>query len=492
MRRKAVVLAALIVALVVITGCGSKSGSGNAVEDSLSFMPKGSPLVATLETDPDGDQYKQVNALLGKFPFAGQLKGQLKQSVNSSTGVDFDQDVKPILGNPVVFAAPTAQALQGDNSQLLLALKVDDEGKADEFVKKDANKVSTFEGTDIYKERGETYLALKDGVIVVADTVVDIQGALKRHDGSDHMTQDDLDARLAGVTGDGLLKVGVNAQQLLTQSPDPQAVQARKVKWIGALRDVGVAIAAKSDGIQVDFKTTSAGGLTPQDLPLEVGSQAAPVVRRPTDVGFGMRDLAQTYTFGVAAAQATNPAGFARYEKQKANASKQLGIDIDKDVIDQFRGDASLSVGLDGSFALRSALADPTAFQKTLRTAAPNLDKLAKGEHVGIAVPKSPDGFYALATADGKKYVFGVVGGKFVVATDTARAAQFAGQSATTVPDAKGSLTMALDTRSVANEIAKQRGQSAAGLFTGALGDFVGSVESETSGLSGSFKLNIK
>jgi hypothetical protein len=261
---------------------------------------------------------------------------------------------------------------------------------------------------------------------------------------------------------------------------------------VGALKDVGFLLAAKPDGIEADFKTTSSGDLADEDLPLASGAEAAPVVRRPTDVGFGLRNIAQTFRFAEAAARATDPAGFADYAKRKAAAGKQLGIDIDKDLVSQFEGDASLSVGLDGSFALRSDLRDEAAFQKTLRQVAPRLEKVAKGEHVGIAVPSKPDGFYALATADGKKYVFGVVNGKFVFATDAARAAQFAGQSATPVPDAKGSVTMAADTRSVANEVAKRQGQSAAGLFTGALGDFVGSVESETGGLSGSFKLNIK
>jgi hypothetical protein len=40
--------------------------------------------------------------------------------------------------------------------------------------------------------------------------------------------------------------------------------------------------------------------------------------------------------------------------------------------------------------------------------------------------------------------------------------------------------------------VAQQQGQSAAGLFTGALGDFTGSVESTTDGMTGSFKQIIK
>jgi len=111
---------------------------------------------------------------------------------------------------------------------------------------------------------------------------------------------------------------------------------------------------------------------------------------------------------------------------------------------------------------------------------------------VGVAVPKRPNGFYALATAKGKKYVFAVIGGKFVLATDPGRAAQVAGQSAAPVPGAKGSFVTATDTRALVNALAKRRGQGQAALLTSALGDFVGSIESETSGMTGHFKLTIK
>jgi hypothetical protein len=487
MRRFAIVPAVLAAALIA-SGCGN-SGSGNATEDALSFMPKDAPVVITVDTDPDGDQWKQANKLISKFPFSGQVKSQLKNGFNQSSKLDFDKDLKPILGNELVFVVPTVAGLQADDTPVFGALHVDDEGKAKDFVEKDANKTTTIDGTDVYKEQSDTYIALKDGTILIGDTTNDIAAALKRHDGDDHMTQDDLDKLLAGVEGDGLLKVGVNAQQAIAGSPD--SAKARKVKWVNGLRDVGVVVSAQDDGIQETFKATTEG-VSEQDLPLAAGSEAAPVVRRATDVGFGMRDLSQTVEFLQAVSQATEPKKYARFQRRKRAANKTLGIDIDKDVIDQFQGDASLSVGLDGGFAVRSDLRDPAAFQKTLRKAAPKLKKLAKNQHVGIAVPKKPDGFYGLATAKGKRYVFTVRGGKFVLATDAARAAQFTGQSAAPVPGAKGSLTMAMDTRAIANQVAAKQGQNGAQLITGSLGDLTGWVQTETSGMNGTFKLTIK
>jgi hypothetical protein len=487
MKRLTSIVAVLATALVA-AGCGN-SGSGNATEDALSFMPKDAPVVISIDTNPDGDQWKQVNSLLGKFPFAGQIKSQAKQSFNTSSKLDFDKDVKPILGNEFVFTVPSTAALRQGNSPVIGALKVDDESKAKDFVDRDANKTTTIDGTDVYKELGNTYIAVKDSTIIFADSTQLLGEALKRHGGDDHMTQDDFDSRMAGVQGDGLVKVGVNVQQVIADSPN--AAQARKVKWVNGLRDAGEVLSAESDGIKVDFKATTEG-VSDQDLPLAPGAQSAPVVRRAGDVGFGMRNLAQTVHFAETASQLTDPKGYARFLAQKKKINKALGIDLDKDVVDQFQGDASLSVGLDGGFALRTSLRDPAAFRATLKKAAPKIAKAAKGQHVGVAVPKRPNGFYALATAKGKKYVFAVIGGKFVLATDAARAAQFAGQSAAPVAGAKGSLVSAFDTRAIANAVAKKQGQGSAALVTGALGDFIGSVETETSGMTGSFKLNVK
>ena len=488
---RATTLLALVTAALAIAGCGS-GGSGDAVEDALGFMPKDSPVVVTLATDPDEGQWQQLDKLTKKLPFSGELKQRFTQGFEDNSKLDFDKDVKPILGNELVLVVPSLEELQQSDSAVLLALKVDDEDKAESFIKKDGTKISSHDGTDLYKESGDTYVALKEGVIVAADTEDDLKAALDRFDGNEGMTEDDLEARMAGLDGEALLKVGVNAKQVIAESPDREAKGALKVKWIAALRDVGTQIVARDDGIEYEFKTTSAGGLSPEDLPLSAGAEAAPVVRRATDVGFGMRDLAQTIEFGEMASRVTDPKGFAKYRKEKEKAGRQLGIDFDRDVFSQFEGDASVSVSIDGSFAMRSELRDPKAFQKTLRTAVPRLKRVAKDEYTGIAVPKKPGGFYAAATSEGKKYVFGVVGGKFVIATDAARASQFAAQSATPVPGAKGSVALAMDTRAIANEVARRQGQGAAALFTGAFGDLTGSIESETSGLTGRFKLGIK
>jgi len=60
-------------------------------------------------------------------------------------------------------------------------------------------------------------------------------------------------------------------------------------------------------------------------------------------------------------------------------------------------------------------------------------------------------------------------GKSFVAATDAARAAQFAGESPSTVPGAKGSVVVATDARALANALAQQRGQGAAAQIVDAI-----------------------
>jgi hypothetical protein len=307
------------------------------------------------------------------------------------------------------------------------------------------------------------------------------------------MTEQDFTDALGGLKSDSLVRIAGNFQSLLT---GPQAAAARKVKWLSALRAFGVTLRAESDGIAWAFEAkTDSGGLTPQDLPLAAGAPSPPVVKRAGEVGFGMRDPAQMVNFGQQVARITSPARYGKYLRDKAKLSRQLGVNVDRDLIGQLTGNAAISVGLRGAFALRADVRDPAAASRTLKKVAPRLVKIAnsRGKRAALSAPRNGKGFYALAEPNGKKVAFGVVGKSFVVATDAARAAQFAGESPSTVAGAKGSIVISSDARALANAIAAQRGQGvAAQIVTGALGDLVGSVESETSGISGSLKLQIK
>src|ERR671916_144353 len=94
-------LIALLALLVAGCGGGDEEGPTGDLGDSLGYFPKNAPLVGTLDTDVDGEQYKNLDRLLSKFPFGGQLKNQIRQSIDQE-GANYEKDVKPLLGGELV------------------------------------------------------------------------------------------------------------------------------------------------------------------------------------------------------------------------------------------------------------------------------------------------------------------------------------------------------------------------------------------------------
>jgi hypothetical protein len=491
--RQTVRLLLIFAALALVaSGCGSKSSSGSGLDTALSYVPKGAPLVVALDTNTHSSQYKQLNGLIAKFPGGGQVKQGFKSGFNRSSQLDYDRDFKPLLGHDLVIASTATGGIQaGGTKAYLVAWQVSDEGAAKKLVQLHSTKAGSVDGADIYRTAGGRFSTVKDGTLVSAASEADLTAALKRASGGDHMTESDFNNALGDLKHDALLRIVGNIQPLLS---GPAGALARKIKWVAALRTYGATLSADPDGINSAFRlTTDSGGLQPSDLPLAGGPQSAPVVRRAGEIGIGLRSPGQLIKFAQTASQITNPAGYARYTRQKAKISKQLGVDVDRDVIGQLTGNAAFSIDLNGGFALRADLRDPAAAEATLKKAAPQLAKMARGNSNRLLKPGNGKGLYSLSQPNGKTIVFGVIGKSFVAASDAPRAAQFAGESASVVPGAKGSVVLASDARSLANAIAQKRGQGVvAQVITGSLGDLIGSVDTEPSGLSGQLKLHIK
>jgi len=106
---KRAVVTLVAAAALIATGCGSKS-SGSSLDTALSYVPKNAAVVVAIDTNPDGDQWQQVDHLLGKFPFGGQVKQQVKAAFNARANLDYDKDIKPLLGNDMVYASRRRRA----------------------------------------------------------------------------------------------------------------------------------------------------------------------------------------------------------------------------------------------------------------------------------------------------------------------------------------------------------------------------------------------
>jgi hypothetical protein len=501
MRRFLSVILAL--GVLAVAGCGGGDDSGSALDSALSVLPKDSPFAAAVDTNLDGDQYKAVDKLIDKFPFSGQIKNSLRQQLEqSSGGLSFDDDIKPVLGNPLVFGAVKADAITGDSDALVAAVEANDKDKLDALVEKQKpQKTGEASGATLYKD-GDTVFAVKDDLVVFANDEAELKAALARADGDDHFDEDAFDEGLDGLPDGALVRVYAAAEALLKSSPG--SADARRVRWIAALRQVGLTVTAKDDAIDIDFRARTEGDLSDDDLPIASGDQAPPVIERPGEIGLGIRDLAHIVNFAENAGQSIDPSGFGDYEQAKKTIDKQLGVSLDDDLIAQLTGNVSATVALDGGFGVRADLKDAQAFERTLAKVADVLPSFAEGAGfgtVGLSKPKAGQKFYALAQPDGDAVIFGVVGDVLVVANDAKRAAALAAADPAEVPDASGSVTVGADAEQLVTRILSQFGSElglgdfgslGVGMFARPLGDLNGWMSASPDELRGKLTLAVE
>jgi hypothetical protein len=504
--RRALRIAALLACLLPLaaaSGCGG-GGSSDPLDTALAYLPKDAPFALAIDTDLDGKQLSNLRAILDKFPFGNEVERSLRRELEQgSAGVDFDTDVRPLLGNPFVVGATSVASVTGvaGDDDFVGAMEASDEGKLDHLIEKtNPDKRGAVGGAKLYEDDG-TVFAVKEDVVVFAGGEELLKSALKRADGDDHLDEATFDNALEGLPDDALARVYADVGAIVAGSSDARG--ARKVKWVDALRTLGLTAAAKGDGLEVQFDLrTDSSELTEADLPIVAGAEAPPVVERPGEIGFGIRDPSQIVKFAETAEQSVDPAGFGQYVRVKKTFDKQLGVSIDHDLIGQLTGDLAASASVDGKFGMRAELEDPAAFGRTLAKLADVLPSAAEGAGAGsvtLAKPKGTRGFYALVQPDGDAVVFGVANGAFVLATDRTRAARLARAGPVKVPGARGSVVLSAAAQQLASRILRKLapelglgGVLGGQLFTGPLGDLTGSISASTEGLKGKLSLEIE
>jgi hypothetical protein len=502
MRKVLATSLAALAGAAAIAGCGGgSSGSGkDALDEALGYLPKSAPLVVTIGTDPNGSQWKSLSAILHKFSFGDQVAQQLKQSI-SNQGLDFDKQVKPLLGNPAVIGAPTAQSILGSGHSYVIALKVKDKGKLSSVLKqsKFLEADGSSNGATLYAQnQGGSEIGQAGDVLIASDTKANVVQALVQRNKSDRLTEDQFNSALSDLPKDALVRVYADLRTLLGDSPS--TAEARKVKWIAALRTLGLTGQATDNAISFDFNLkTDPSGLTDADVPIATGDASPGVVGKPGELVFGLRGVNQVIDFAQSVAQTISPGSFADFARAKAQIGARLGIDVDKDVIDQFSGNTSIAVSLNGGYAIRAELKDPAAFSKTLAKLARVAPSFASGIGLKGARLTKSGGLYKLSGRGKSKDVyFGVVNNVFVISTDPARIAQLAAATPKSVPGAKGAFVTSSDAGAILAQIISSfaggglGGQLGGSLASAPLGDLDGWAGASTSGLKGHLQLGIK
>jgi hypothetical protein len=481
-------------------GCGgSSSGGGKSpLDNALGYMPKSAPIVFVADTDLNGSQWKSLTANVRKFPFAGQISSSFKGSL-AQTGLDFDRDIKPLLGNQIAVGYPTVQSLLSGNSDAVGAMQVADKGKLSDLLShaKDLTKDGSAGGASLYRTNDNTELAQDGDVLVIATSKQQAQAAVEQRGRDDRLTEDDFNKNLSDLPSDALVRVYVNARALINGSPGIDT--GRKVKWVSALRTVGLTVSSQNDGVSIDFNAkTDSSQLTDADLPIASGDASPPVSNKAGEIGLGIRGLDQTERWAESVAHAVSPASYSNFVANKKKIKSQFGLDLDKDLIDQLSGNASISADIQGHFAARVEPKDPAALSKTLGKFARVAPQFAQGAGLHGAKLTRVHGLYRLTGSDGKSIYYGMVGKVFALSNNPASLAQIASDTPQPVPGAKGAVAINSDIGKVLSEVISQAaggglgGSFGGSLATAPLGNLTGWFDSSTSGITGHEKQEIK
>jgi Protein of unknown function (DUF3352) len=452
-RYVAALFACIAAVALATSGCGGSNSSSSDLGTVLAYVPADTPFALELDTDIGDGQYKALDAILHRFAGADTIKALIKSQLTLGVkGLDFDKDVKPLLGNPAVISATDVGSFLSNSEQagFVAALQVDDKDALKSLIDKTKPvKRGEVGGATVYQD-ADSFFAVKDDVVVLAGSRSLLEAALKRADGGGHLSESDFEAGLNGLPADAFARVYVNVQGLLSKSEGARA--ARRIEWVAALRTVGLTVSAEKKSIDVEFNAVTKGDdLTDADLPFATGDEAAKVVKRKGEIGVGLRNPRQLFAFFESALQAVDPQTFGEYEQGKRAIAAKLNLDIDKDLVAQLTGNVSVSATIAGDFAARAEVKDPAAFTKTVDKVAKALPEL--GSTLGIEGVRRSGDLYEARLSGGSSIFFGMAQDSLVVASDAARAHSIAATQPEAVPGASGSLVLSADAEGVARQI---------------------------------------
>jgi hypothetical protein len=250
-RRTSIAAFAALVVTLLAAACGGGGGGSATGEGGTSasdFVPANAPAFVSVNTDFDGDQWKQLDKLSQKFPDRGQLLA-LIQAQLSKQGVSWD-DIKAALGPETGLGVLT---FQGDTGNAFGLTQPKDKGKLDELI----TKLDQADTSD-----NPTVKAEVDDWTLVSDAQSTIDAAKAAKDGQSLSDDDTFKGALDDLPADALVKFFVSGSALQRQLS--KSIGTGALAGSGNLTSIAGDVEAQDDGLGFDVVVHSSGGQTPK------------------------------------------------------------------------------------------------------------------------------------------------------------------------------------------------------------------------------------
>ena len=481
--RRALILA-MVATAALVAGCGSSKSSSappSPVATALSYIPANSPFVLTAATTSNPGGQALVNRLPNLALAETALFARLRQ-----LGIDYNADVRPLFGNPIV-GGLVLHGANGAPNQFVAVWVTKDQSKLEALLKKlepGLQKLGTRDGATVYS-LGELALATDDATVVFASTQAELNAALDRQAHGGGITPNDYSKAFTGLPQNGRLQVFGSLTQVLSM---PSAAKAQSVPWVAALRGYAASINESSAGLTFQYRLDTTGrSLSESDLPIASGS-TAPSFAGAAPIVAGVRNPAQIFTFAENAERATNPAQYQRFLKRQAAVRSKTGVDLTS-LIKLATGD--LIVDSDTHTTIgRVQVSDPATAKTTIAKLAAHPAAISR---TPPTIKRLPGGFYAIKSPHSKAVMVGVVGNELVAGqASPAQLRSFAVAPPAPATGAQGAVAFKIALADVVRLASKRPLTGIGATVVKMLGDLTGWAAASPSELTGTATLTVK
>jgi hypothetical protein len=419
--------------------------------------------------------------LLGAFPLAKLGIGAL-ESMLASAGVDYQSQVEPLYGNPIVLGAlQSAPSLS--RSSFLAVWITKSAGRLAGLVKglHGVTSAGTAHGATVYRA-GRVTVAVDGPTVVLGSSAAEVDAALLRHADGGGISAADFSKAMGNLPRNTLVQAFGTVADALSSS------SARTVPWIAAIRGYAASVSVTRSGMTAQFRLdTSGGSLTTSELPIASGA-AAPALPGTLPIAVGVRDPAQTAAFIETLGRSLDPSMYAQFKRRENAAKGKAGFDLNA-FVGLLTGNLIVESNTRTTMA-RAEVSDPASAARQL-TLLPRVAReifpTAKG------VTRQPGGFYAINEARGQSFELGLVGNEFLAGVATpAQLKAFAAAPATPVPNASGSVAFRIGAVDLVRIVLGKSLNPLLGPVLTALGDITGSASATPGAVTGQVRLSVK
>jgi hypothetical protein len=415
-----------------------------------------------LATDPEHGQGGAARNLLERFVGANLAVAQAQDRIKAALGLAQTDELGPLLGNDLVVAKTKSRPLSTwvvkDEPALRAIL-------SSQVTRHRLTRQPASAGYERYGRPG--WAVARKGPLIIVGAPVSVSQALADRARGAGMTARLFLERLRGLPADSLLRIEGNAALV--------PVTARsKIAWVRSLNRFALTVRADATGLHARLRAATRP-VAVEDLPIAPGAGAPSPLARGDGATAGIRDLRHVIRFGLRTLKTSDPSTYRRYELVRRGLKLIRRGDIDRDVIDQLGGTATLWSPDLKTFTLTAPVEDPGRMARALNGLKPLMGRLL-----------------AAAGLDGARY--GVSGNTLVVTTTPGPSlAQLAVGNPARIGSLTGAVTGIIRATVLRQTLIERLGlPPIASIALGALGDATFSVRTATTGVEATADLAVR